>query len=137
MTYPEFLNRLIAERTITVQNDKSLKNNQILGKKKAIEDCTNKLPQSLKELLDYANEMRTKEHINHLGESYQKLTDDKNVEQQKLWWFIGYQTEIEWITNVVAAFFMHTDKQKITVGLPTERGLKRAAEILGVQEINF
>lgn len=124
MTYKEFIERVINEGIEAAKVDyiKPEDQERLEGSIAGFEACRNKYPFQLVDVLNEANE-----------EMNQAYTERK----KNYWWFRCFQAEVEWVCNVVSAMLINNQQASITSYLPTARGFMKAAEIIGIREIEF
>jgi len=123
MNYYEFLNKTIEDGIISVKETyKGPKNKDKLdGSLAGFEACRNKLPEELFEIYNLTNE--------YVINSY------KNGDTDNYWWFRHYQSQVEWICNVISAILINQGQKPILSHLPTARGVMKAGQVLGIQSI--
>lgn len=58
----------------------------------------------------------------------------QRIQHPRYWLFRCFAAEVEWVCNVVSAALVNEGQSPLTSLLPTARGVRKAAEILGVRE---
>jgi hypothetical protein len=123
MNYNEFLTRVIDEgiEAATADYTKESEKQQLEGSIAGFNACRDKSP---KELVDV----------------WQKASDDMNdafrEQKENYWWFRCYQSEVEWVCNVVSAMLMNQGNYAPLLSwLPTANGAMKAASIIGVNQM--
>lgn len=118
MNHNQFLEQVIDDGIEAVKKDYT-RPNQVQKRSGAIagfEACRNKPPFELKALLKFCADATTRAYH-----------DDK----EKYWWYRCYEVEVEWVCNCVSAVLLNAGRSVIIK--PTARGMKKAAEIVGVK----
>ncbi len=121
MNYYEFLNRVIDEgiAAATADYTKESEKQQLDGSIAGFDACRNLLPEQL-------------------VETWQKATDDMNQahfeQKENYWWYCCFQSEVEWVINVVSAMMINERQDPLLSWLPTANGMRKAASIVGVAE---
>jgi len=119
MEYNEFLNRVIDEgiqaatADYTDPSDKQRLEGSIAG----FNTCRYLLPEQL-------------------VATWQKATDEMNQaymeQKENYWWYCCFQSEVEWVCNVVSAMLVNEGREPLLSWLPTANGMMKAASIIGV-----
>ena len=127
MKYNNFLQEIIDSAIVGVHQDNSKRKDE--DRKEAslfgLEQCRGKSPDELRALflesVQYCND--------EIGKSV-----DNGIDKSQYWWFKHYQSEIEWICNVVSAVLCNLGHEPLLPHQPTGRAYMKAAEILGVRQ---
>ena len=119
MSYEDFLDRVIAEGIQGAEEDyagstpsKILKRTGAVQGFRLCKDCT---PEQLKELY---------------GEAGKKVDVAYKAQAQDYWYWRCYQSEIEWVCNVVSAMLTNEGREPLAAHFPTARGMIKASAIL-------
>lgn len=121
MNYEEFLDQAInegikaAKSDYTDPKDKDRLDGSIAG----FEACRKKNPTDLADVFQKASEDMNKAQIE---------------QKDNYWWYACFQSEVEWICNVVSAMLVSQGHQSLLSYLPTYRGAMKAAEIIGTTQ---
>jgi hypothetical protein len=120
MNFIEALNCVIDDgiNAASLDYNKPSQKNKLDGSIRGFEDCRNKNPIELKQLLIEANE----------------TSKNKMLKNAHDYWYWRCRTiEIEWVCNVMSCI-LDANKQPIIANVMTARGMIKAADIIGVKE---
>lgn len=122
MEYYDFLKRVIDDGIEAATRDYTEANgqNKLEGSITGFESCRDKSPEELREVYFKACEYVKQSYMEHEG-------------VDRYWWFRTYQSEVEWVCNVVSAILHNDNKPPILPWLPTVNGVMKASLIIGVQ----
>jgi len=133
MSYNQFLTRVIDEGIEAVKIDYADAENKREGSIAGFEACRGLDPTQLGDLFFTASKNMTDYARDHI-ELDRIIHDNGFTMVQDYWWYRCYQSEVEWVCNVVSAMLQNEGTEPILSHLPTARGVFKAAEILGVKE---
>jgi len=127
MTYNDFLAQVIREGIMAaaMEYNQPAQVHKLQGSLEGFESCYEKPPEELGVELLLANEAADRFFWNRDDAT------DKEENLQQYWRFRCKALEIEYVCNVVSAMLMNEGLP--TIIQPTSRGVRRAAEIIGVK----
>lgn len=134
MNYPEFLKQIIDSGIEAVKEDYKNRDNDdyLKGSIAGFEACRDKLPQELVGIYEIANKKAYDEQF------FEHDLNDLGIKRERgYWWYRCYVLEVEWVINVVSAMLVNNGSPSLMSHLPTARGMMRAAEILGIKEVEI
>jgi len=119
MDYKAFLGRIINEGIEAAKKDykEDGQKEHLEGSIAGFEACRDLEPSDLMDMLQTANEY---------------MNDAFKEQRENYWYFRCYQAEVEWVLNVISAMLVNQGSSTLVSYLPTARGMKKAAIILGV-----
>jgi len=124
MNYNEFLTRVIDEGIEAATSDytKESEKSQLEGSIAGFNACRDKSPEEL---------------VAVWNEATKKMNEAFGEQKDNYWWYRCYQSEVEWVCNVVSAMLMNQGNYAPLLSwLPTANGATKAASIVGVNQIN-
>ena len=125
MNYREFLTRVIDEGIEAAKTDYTKESNkeQLNGSIAGFNACRDKSPEELVEVWQKAS--------NDMNDAFHEQKDN-------YWWFRCFQSEVEWVCNVVSAMLMNEGHPTPLLSwLPTANGAIKAASIVGIAPNTF
>lgn len=117
MEYATFLDRVIEEGIEAAKVDYANSPEKLAGALAGFELCRHKVPSALKRHLEDARRMT--------AELYRG-----NAKAEAYWHSRCYESEIEWVCNVVSAMLYNQGVEPLVP--PTVNGVMKAASIIGV-----
>jgi hypothetical protein len=123
ITYVDFLETVINDGIRAAERDYATERSKREGAVTGFEACRGKAPQELGPLLAQAHR-DTRAHRNVAND------DGSDLAMNNYWQARCYELEIEWVCNVVSAMLVNQMLPPIVP--PTARGMRKAAEVLGV-----
>jgi hypothetical protein len=128
MNYNEFLTRVIDEgiEAATADYTKESEKQQLEGSIAGFNACRDKSPEELVEVWKQAGK-RTEEASHEVYKTQSK---------GDYWYHRCFQSEVEWVCNVVSAMLMNQGNYAPLLSwLPTANGAMKAASIIGVNQM--
>jgi hypothetical protein len=115
--HSEFLARIIDDGIEAAQKDYADSPDKLTGAVAGFEACRGMSPLELISVLEFA------------ALEVQQAFKDKS---EDYWRIRCFQLEVEWVCNCVSAALVNNDVGPLRQDFPTNRGMQKAASILGV-----
>ena len=117
MQHGEFLARIIDDGIEAAQRDYADSPDKLTGAVAGFEACRGMSPLELISVLSFAA-LETQQAFKDKSEDY--------------WRIRCFELEVEWVCNCVSAALVNSDVGPLRQDFPTNRGMQKAASILGV-----
>ena len=121
MNYFEFLNEAINKGIDAAKKDYCEKKDEnfLAGSIAGFEACRDKLPEDLVKAYNDATTEVNKAYFEN---------------KENYWWYKCFQSEVEWICNVVSAVLVNEGQDALLPWLPTANAMMNAAAIIGTNK---